>query len=205
MTNVVLDEEPCNKNCDTATAKELDSSQGTTDHMDSSVLKFKDNNFVVGKDDKKTNILKDVSGNVRSGHVLLVIMGPSGAGKTTLISSLTLDAHHGKAIGSVTLNCVPLTHQIFQQHCFVVKQHDKVWPYLTCRETLDYAAQLYSGMMVATPKAKDRRAALVQQIINKMGLSICADTRNARLSGGQQRRLSVGIALLKQPRVLFFG
>ena len=125
-------------------------------------------------------------------------MGPSGAGKTTLISSLSLDAHYGQAIGSVTLNGVPLTDQIFKQHCFVVKQHDKLWPYLTCRETLQYAAQLYD--VAATPNDMN---VLVDQIIEKMGLNICADTPNARLSGGQQRRLSVGIALLKQPRVLF--
>jgi ABC-type multidrug transport system ATPase subunit len=45
-------------------------------------------------------------------------MGPSGAGKTTLISALTLDAHFGKASGSVTLNQVPLTGPIFKKHCF---------------------------------------------------------------------------------------
>jgi ABC-type multidrug transport system ATPase subunit len=36
-----------------------------------------------------------------------------------------------------------------------------------------------------------------------MGLTVCGDTRNARLSGGQMRRLSLGIALLKQPTMLF--
>jgi ABC-type lipoprotein export system ATPase subunit len=46
------------------------------------------------------------------------IMGPSGAGKTTLISALTLDAHFGKATGGVTLNQVPLTGPIFKKHCF---------------------------------------------------------------------------------------
>jgi ABC-type multidrug transport system ATPase subunit len=45
-------------------------------------------------------------------------MGPSGAGKTTLISALTLDAHFGKASGTVTLNQVPLTGPIFKKHCF---------------------------------------------------------------------------------------
>jgi ABC-type multidrug transport system ATPase subunit len=44
---------------------------------------------------------------------------------------------------------------------------------------------------------------VVEEIIDKMGLRICADTRNARLSGGQARRLSIGIALLKQPTLLF--
>lgn len=124
----------------------------------------------------------------------------SGAGKTTLISSLTLDALYGTPTGSVTLNGVPLTDKIFKQHCYVVKQHDKHWPYLTCRETLRYAAELYGVAPTATALEE-----LVNSVIRKMGLETCADTRNASLSGGQRRRLSIGMALLKQPTVLFLG
>ena len=51
-----------------ANPKRLHSSQ--TAGMDSSVLKFKDINFVVGRDDKKKNILTDVSGSLPTGHVL---------------------------------------------------------------------------------------------------------------------------------------
>lgn len=164
--------------------------------MESSIFRFKDVNFIVGSNDKKKNILTDVSGTVKWGHVLAV-MGPSGAGKTTLINALTLDALYGKPTGQVTLNGVPLTSQIFKTHCYVVKQHDKHWPYLTCRETLRYAAELYD---VATKKDLEP---MIEEIIKKMGLVSCADTRNAELSGGQRRRLSIGIALLKQPTLLF--
>jgi ABC-type multidrug transport system ATPase subunit len=114
-----------------------------------------------------------------------------------LINALTLDAFYGRPIGSVTLNGIPLTDEIFKQHCYVVVQHDKHWPYLTCRETLRYAAELYD---VAAPADID---GVVDEIIAKMGLAICRDTRNARLSGGQRRRLSLGVALLKQPTLLF--
>ena len=112
--------------------------------------------------------------------------------KTTLISALTLDAFYGKPYGSVTLNGVPMTDSIFKKHCYVVKQHDKHWPYLTCKETLQYAAMLYE---VAD---KDGISTIVDEIIRKMGLEVCAGTRCARLSGGQRRRLSIAIALLKQ-------
>jgi ABC-type multidrug transport system ATPase subunit len=159
-------------------------------------------------------------------------MGPSGAGKTTLISTLTLDAHFGKASGSVTLNQIPLTGPIFKKHCFgtsfiwmkigfnhcdlfadclicvvscsfipfyaVVKQKDKHWPYLTLRETLAYAAGLYD-----VSDSRENTAIVVDEIIEKMGLIVCADTRCSRLSGGQQRRLSIAVALLKQPTVIF--
>ncbi|CAB9505533.1 Putative white-brown complex homolog protein 30 [Seminavis robusta] len=164
--------------------------------MESSVLRFKNVNFVAGKGKNEKHILRDVSGRVSWGHVL-AIMGPSGAGKTTLISSLTLDAHYGTPSGAVTLNGVPLTDNIFKKHCYVVKQHDKHWPYLTARESLLYAADLFE---VAD---KSDIPAIVDDIIHKMGLDICADTRCARLSGGQARRLSIAMALLKQPTLLF--
>lgn len=167
----------------------------TASSMRSSVLRFNDVNFVVGNNTK--SILSDVTGAVKFGSVL-AIMGPSGAGKTTLISALSLDAHYGQAYGEVTLNGVPLTDEIFKSHCYVVKQHDKHWPYLTCRETLMYAAELFQ-----VGETRAETTSLVDEVIQKMGLETCSDTRNARLSGGQQRRLSIGVALLKKPTVLF--
>ena len=80
-----------------------------------------------------------------------------------------------------------------------MKQHDKHWPYLTCRETLHFCAALYG-----VAEQNDLPLA-VGEIIEKMGLNVCADTRCSRLSGGQMRRLSIAIALLKQPTLLFLG
>ena len=116
------------------------------------------------------------------------------------MNALTLDAFYGKASGSVTLNGVALTDSIFKKHCYVVKQHDKHWPFLTTRETLMFAAELFE-----VADRKSDLSEIVEGIIHKMGLAICADTRCARLSGGQARRLSIAVALLKQPTVLFLG
>lgn len=104
------------------------------------------------------------------------------------MNALTLDALYGETTGSVKLNGVSMTDKIFKAHSYVVVQKDKHWPYLTCRETLRFAAELYD---VAEPADID---AIVDSIITKMGLNVCADTRNARLSGGQARRLSLAIA-----------
>lgn len=91
-----------------------------------------------------------------------------------------------------------MTDQVFKKHCYVVKQHDKHWPYLTCRETLMYAGELYQ---IAATHAQISEA--VDVILKKMGLTVVADTKCGQLSGGEQRRLSIGMALLKQPTVLF--
>jgi len=79
----------------------------------------------------------------------------------------------------------------------VVKQQDKHWPYLTTRETLQYAAELYDV------SDESSISDAVDTMISKMGLDTCVDTRAARLSGGQKRRLSLAIALLKKPTLLF--
>ena len=71
------------------------------------------------------------------------------------------------------------------------------YPVCSVGETLRYAAELYD---VA---ASDEIDGVVDSVITKMGLASCVDTRNASLSGGQRRRLSIGIALLKQPTLLF--
>ena len=117
-----------------------------------------------------------------------------------MIKALTLDALFGETTGSVTLNGENMTDEIFKQHSYVVDQKDKLWAYLTCRETLRYAGELYN----IADSAADLDAA-VDTIITKLGLDICADTRNSGLSGGQQRRLSLGLALLKSPTLLFLG
>lgn len=117
--------------------------------------------------------------------------------QTTLLHALTLSAFYGTATGTVQLNGIPLDRKTFIQHCYHVEQHDKHWPYLTCKETLRFAAELYHAA------DNDSIDIVVNDVINKMGLDICKDTKNARLSGGQWKRLSIGIALLKNPSVLY--
>ena len=108
-----------------------------------------------------------------------------------------MNALFGRATGSVTLNGHKLTPQMFKQHAYVVaRDDDQLWPYLTCRETLLYAGELYG-----IPAAELHQA--VNAIITKLGLEICASVRNTGLSGGQRRRLSLGVALLKSPTLLF--
>ena len=91
-----------------------------------------------------------------------------------------------------------MTERLFKRYCYVVKQQDTSWPYLTARETVTYAAELYD-----ITENKEATELLVNDLIRKTGLMSCADTKVARLSGGQQRRLSLAVGLVKQPTVLF--
>jgi ABC-type multidrug transport system ATPase subunit len=58
---------------------------------------------------------------------VLAILGPSGAGKTTLINVLTLNAFGGVSKGYVALNGSPITPYSFIRDCYVVSQQDFHW------------------------------------------------------------------------------
>ena len=114
-----------------------------------------------------------------------------------------MTAFGGKSTGEATLNGKPLTVESFNTDCFVVTQQDNHWPFLTCYETVSYAAQLYLGKDAAGVKAN------VDSVVKKMGLESCQNTRVGNmfiqgLSGGQKRRLSIALALIKQPTLMFF-
>lgn len=163
-----------------------------------SVFDFQDISFVVGKGDSKKQILKNVTGRIEDGS-MLAIMGPSGAGKTSLLKALSLSITSGKAYGSINLNGKKLSNQVFKDQCFLVEQYDHHWPFLTCKETLIYAAELLLG--------PGDHTLVVDSIIEKLGLQSCEDTKVGNdfmqgLSGGQKRRLSIALALLKKPAVI---
>ena len=146
-------------------------------------------------------ILNGVSGECASGGVL-AILGPSGAGKTTLIDLLTLEPREGLSVGRVTINGAVMTKELFNTYCATVPQVDRHWGFLTCREVVQNAADLYLDAPA------DAKAARVEALLRAMGLAECADTKCGNvfmtgLSGGQKRRLSIAVALLKAPLVLF--
>lgn len=67
-------------------------------------------------------------------------MGPSGAGKTSVLKALTLDIF-GKGThvsGDVSLNGKPLTIDRFMDKCAIVEQEDYHWNFLTAEQTLRY-------------------------------------------------------------------
>ena len=149
---------------------------------------------------KEKEILKGLSGTVKSGEVLAIV-GPSGAGKTMLMNMFSLTPGPGKREGRVTLNSQDLNLKIFRSHFSVVPQQDNHWAYLTPREAITMATELQHQY------SHDEKMHVVDSLIENMGLSSCKDTKVGNqfiqgLSGGQKRRLSLAIALVKKPSVI---
>ncbi|KAJ3008195.1 hypothetical protein HKX48_008714 [Thoreauomyces humboldtii] len=153
------------------------------------------------KDKAARTILDGVRGEVRSGEVL-AILGGSGVGKTTLLQMLAGRAKPGSWSGTVLLDGrVPEVDLWSQQTCFV-DQEDQLHEHITVRETLLFAARLrISGSETA-------RQARVEHIITALQLGDCADNTvgtvgNRGISGGEKKRLAIGVHLLARPSLLF--
>ena len=128
--------------------------------------------------------------DVRRGEIL-ALLGPNGAGKTTTVE--ILEGYRRRDGGEVSVLGFDPGRQRAQlkPRIGIVLQSTGVEPYLTVRETVDMYAGCYSR-----PRAVD-------EVIDLVDLTNNRDKRVNQLSGGQQRRLDMAIALAGDPDLLF--
>ncbi|CAG9820292.1 unnamed protein product [Phaedon cochleariae] len=144
---------------------------------------------------KPRKILDDISGEF-SGGELTAIMGPSGSGKTMLMNVLAGYTTDG-ATGDKLVNEVIRNENNFRRRSCYIMQNDDLQPLLTVHEAMTIAADL----KMVSKKDKITR---VKELIVSMGLWEHRKTRTNSLSGGQRKRLSIALELLKNPQVMFF-
>ncbi len=134
---------------------------------------------------------------VRPGELVGVI-GPSGAGKSTLLGLLAGLAPPSS--GHVLLGGVEVHEELLASlrgRIGFVPQDDVVHLPLDVRTCLDYAARL------RLPRATEaERALVVARVLREVALEQRADLAVGRLSGGQRKRVSIGVELTGAPEVL---
>ncbi|XP_024960709.1 ABC transporter G family member 10 isoform X2 [Cynara cardunculus var. scolymus] len=145
-------------------------------------------------------ILNDVSCEARPGD-LTAVAGPSGAGKTTLLEILAGNITSGQVSGHVLINNHPINTKRFRRLAGYVTQDDALFPSLTVEETLMYSAFL--RLRCGRKEAVDR----VKILINELGLERVSSSRigegsNHGISGGERRRVSIGVELVHDPAVI---
>ncbi len=130
---------------------------------------------------------------------MIVVAGPSGAGKTTLMRLLS--GQQPAAAGHVEYNGTDLAdcRQAYAPLMGYVPQEDIVHADLTVHEALDYQARLRLG---------DRTPAAVRDVRVDYALSLLGllEQRNQlvkTLSGGQRKRVSIACEMLNEPQILF--
>jgi len=155
---------------------------------------------------RRRTIVHSNSGNLRSG-ALTALMGSSGAGKTTFLNALAHQAHNSSSChvsGDVLIFGEKMSKKAYKKYCGYVWQEDLLMPYLTVMETLMFYAHIrLPPSMTMSEKRKQ-----VERTIAKLGLEHCRNTLigNASvrgISGGEKRRVSIAVELIKDPQVLF--
>ena len=132
-----------------------------------------------------------VSFSVDAGTVT-ALLGPNGAGKTTTVE--TIEGYRNPAAGHVrVLGLDPIVdHGRITPRIGVMLQSGGVYPGMCTRDVMRLFASYYGD-----------RAASPEELIERVGLTEVATTPWRRLSGGEQQRLSLALALVGQPEVLF--
>lgn len=153
-------------------------------------------------------ILRDVSTDLPS-RSLTAIIGASGSGKTSLLNAISHRVKDKAFQKSGTVYYESLTpasnngQSPSSTGMAYVMQQDVLLPSLTVRETLQFAADL----RLSTSRTKSERQAMVENVIQELGLVECAATRigddaHKGCSGGEKRRTSIGVQLLADQPVL---
>ncbi len=139
-----------------------------------------------------TVAVRDVSFEVQKGEVF-ALLGPNGAGKTTCVE--ILEGYRARSSGRVeTLGVDPAdtaTQRWLRTRIGVVLQELAIEPYFSVRQVMARNAGYYPN-----PRPVD-------EVIELIGLSDKADEKVKKLSGGQQRRLDVGLGIVGNPELLF--
>lgn len=148
-------------------------------------------------------LLNDISGEARDGEILAVL-GASGSGKSTLIDALANRIAKGSLKGSVTLNGEALESRLLKVISAYVMQDDLLFPMLTVEETLMFAAEFRLPRTLSKSKKKARVQALIDQLgLRNAAKTVIGDEGHRGVSGGERRRVSIGIDIIHDPIILF--
>jgi ABC-2 type transport system ATP-binding protein len=138
----------------------------------------------------ETEAVRGIDLEVATGEIF-AFLGPNGAGKTTTVE--ILEGYRKRTGGEVRVlgEDPESAGRGWRDRIGIVLQSNSLDPYLTVRESIE----LYAGYF-SHPRA-------VEEVVGLVGLEEKADSRARKLSGGQQRRLDVGMALVGDPELLF--
>jgi ABC-2 type transport system ATP-binding protein len=146
----------------------------------------------VNKSFSKKSVLEDVSLSIEKGQ-LYGLIGPSGAGKTTLVKMIV--GMEKADSGSIEVLGKKMPNLAILQEIGYMAQSDALYVELTGEENLKFFASLYK----LNKEEQKRRIAYAAGLVN---LTDDLKKRVSAYSGGMKRRLSLAIALIQDPKIL---
>lgn len=146
---------------------------------------------------KKLLLLQDINLTVSSGEMVL-ILGGSGAGKTTFINAVM---GYEKANGKITYKDTDIyeEYERMKYEIGFVPQQDLIRSSDTVYDTLLNAAQ----MKLPKSLGDDQLESRINEVLETLGLKREKDKLVSKLSGGQKKRLSIAVEFIADPSLFF--
>lgn len=147
---------------------------------------------------KDLNILQNIS-LVFQPREFIVVVGQSGGGKSTLVDSIA--GYRPATDGKVLVNDLNVYENFdaIRNDIGYVPQKDIIHMELTVFQALDYAAQLRMPPDTTTEERHKR----IDEVLEDLDLAHRRDVQISGLSGGQQKRVSIGVELITKPGLFF--
>ena len=127
---------------------------------------------------------------------LFALLGVNGAGKSTTIKMLSCLTPPTEGDAHLLGNSILTSPIAVKSELGISPQETAVAPNLTVWENLCFMAQIHGSNRIQARKA-------AEEILNSLELSTKKDEKAKTLSGGWQRRLSIAMALVSSPKLLF--
>jgi molybdate transport system ATP-binding protein len=145
----------------------------------------------------------DLDVHLRAGDGITVLLGPSGAGKSLTLNCLAgfTRPDEGRIIAEdrIFFDAASGVHLAPEKrHCGYIFQDHALFPHMTVRENLRFAA----SMTEATGHGSLNRYRRVNELIDAFELGELAGRKPAQLSGGQKQRAALARILVSEPRML---
>jgi len=157
--------------------------------MNGSAVQLKNVSVILGG---HYHALKRINVDLPAGKVVGFI-GPSGAGKTTLIRSIV--GRQRLSSGSITINDLPAGSPKLRSQISYMTQEVSVYGDLTVKENIHYFATMFGIRRNAMREA-------ISNILHTVDMTEHANQLVSKLSGGQKQRVSLAIALIGYPKIM---
>jgi ATP-binding cassette subfamily G (WHITE) protein 2 len=172
-------------------------------HLKGVALTCSNLTYSVKTKNKILTILADVSLYLSPGE-LTAFLGPSGCGKTSVLDCLSGRKTSGIVEATIHYNGSPASQDYLRRNVGYVEQQDTLLSMLTPFEMLLYTAELKHSRH--QPLSEKRFS--VEGLISQLGLGDCKNTvignpTKRGISGGEAKRVNIGLALITSPKVLF--
>uniref|UniRef100_A0A0K8WJ67 ATP-binding cassette sub-family G member 1 n=1 Tax=Bactrocera latifrons TaxID=174628 RepID=A0A0K8WJ67_BACLA len=161
-------------------------------------LHFSNVFYTAKQNNKLVTILNDICGELKSGR-LTAVLGPSGAGKTSILNVLSGFKASGVS-GKITFNGEERNNLAYRKVSSYIPQDFALLDLLTVQETMSDSVDL----KLPSETKSEEKEKIVNDIIRILNMEKCRHRLVRNLSGGERKRLSIAIELVTNPPIMFF-